>query len=93
MILPSVMTALVLFYGIMTAALFVPLVVGLFWSRPGARHARWAIVLSVLGTGGGVLVLGGMPAGRWLPSVLGMALALAAFATAGLRSGDRPPEC
>jgi SSS family solute:Na+ symporter len=87
MVLPSVMTALKVFYGIMTAALFVPLLVGLFSSRPGARHARAAIVLSVVGTGVGLLVLGGTPAGLWLPSVLGMGLALGAFATAWLRSG------
>jgi SSS family solute:Na+ symporter len=88
MILPSVMTALILFYGIMTAALFVPLLVGLFSSRPGAPHARAAIVLSVLGTGLGLLALGGTPAGRWLPSVAGMALALGAFATAWLPARD-----
>jgi SSS family solute:Na+ symporter len=88
MILPSVITALKLFYGIMTAALFVPLLVGLLSSRPGAGHARSAVVLSVLGTGAGLLLLGGTPAGRWLPPVVGMALALGAFATAWLRSGD-----
>ncbi len=84
MVLPSVVSALKIFYGIMTAALFVPLLVGLFSSRPGAGQARVAIVLSVVGTGGALLVLGGTPEGRWVPAVVGMALGLAVFATAWL---------
>jgi SSS family solute:Na+ symporter len=84
MVLPSVVAALKLFYGIMTAALFVPLLVGLFSSRPGTGQARAAIVLSIVGTGGGLLLLRGTPAGSWAPSVMGMALAVAAFATAWL---------
>ena len=86
MVLPSVMTALKLFYGIMTAALFVPLLVGLFSSRPGAGHARVAVLASVCGTGLGLLALAGTPEGGWVPSVLGMGLAVAVFATAWLRS-------
>jgi SSS family solute:Na+ symporter len=91
MVLPSVVSALKIFYGIMTAALFVPLLVGLFSSRPGAGQARVAIVLSVAGTVGALLALHGTPAGGWVPSVVGMGLALAVFATAWrpavLRSG------
>ena len=89
MVLSSVMAALKLFYGIMTAALFVPLVVGLFSSRPGAGHARVAIVASVLGTGMGLWALAGTALGGWLPSVLGMGLALAVFATAWLAPPTR----
>lgn len=88
LVLPSVVAALKLFYGIMTAALFVPLLVGLFSSRPGAGHARAAIALSVVGTGVGLITLAGTPNGGWLPSVIGMALALGAFASAWLRSPD-----
>jgi len=88
LLLPSVVAALKLFYGIMTAALFVPLLVGLFSSRPGARHARAAIALSVVGTGVGLIVLAGAPSGGWLPSVIGMGLALGAFAAAWLGPGD-----
>jgi SSS family solute:Na+ symporter len=88
LLLPSVVAALKLFYGIMTAALFVPLLVGLFSSRPGARHARAAIALSVVGTGVGLAALAGTPNGGWLPSVIGMGLALGAFAAAWLGPGD-----
>jgi SSS family solute:Na+ symporter len=87
LLLPSVVAALKLFYGIMTAALFVPLVVGLFSVRPGAVHARVAIALSVVGTGVGLLVLSGTPHGGWLPSVVGMGLGLLAFAVAWLPKG------
>ena len=89
MILPSVVVALKLFYGIMTAALFVPLLVGLFSTRPGARHARTAIVLSVAATGLGLVALAGRPVGGWLPSVMGISLGLAVFASAWLGPGRR----
>jgi SSS family solute:Na+ symporter len=93
MVLPSVMAALKLFYGIMTAALFVPLLVGLFSSRPGPAHARAAIGASVLGTGAGLWALAGTAGFGWAPSVMGMGIALVVFATAWLRppgSGERP---
>ena len=38
--LPNVVSALQIFYGLLTAALFVPLVFGLSWKRPGT-HAVW----------------------------------------------------
>jgi SSS family solute:Na+ symporter len=82
MVLPSVVLALKIFYGIMTAALFVPLLVGLLSSRPGAGQARVAIVLSVVGTAGALVGLAGTPAAGWVPSVVGMGLGLAVFATA-----------
>ncbi len=85
LLLPSVVAALKLFYGIMTAALFVPLLVGLLSARPGAGHARVAIAASILGTVVALVVLSGTPHGAWLPSVIGMGLALLAFATAWLR--------
>jgi SSS family solute:Na+ symporter len=84
MILPSVVAALKLFYGIMTAALFVPLLVGLFSTRPGPGHARTAVVLSVVGTGVGLVALAGRPNGAWLPSVIGIGLGLVTFAVAWL---------
>ncbi|HEX9188744.1 MAG TPA: sodium:solute symporter family protein [Vicinamibacteria bacterium] len=85
LVLPSVATALKLFYGVMTAALFMPLVVGLLSRRPGAAHARVAIVLSIVATGLLLFALEGRPAGAWLPSVAGVTLAGLVFATAWLR--------
>jgi SSS family solute:Na+ symporter len=81
-VLPSVASALKLFYGVMTAALFMPLVFGMLSSRPGARRARAAIVVSILTTGGLHLAMQGARHGVWLPSVLGVALAGLVFASA-----------
>jgi SSS family solute:Na+ symporter len=45
--LPNVVSALQIFYGLLTAALFVPLVFGLYWERPGAHAALAAIVAGI----------------------------------------------
>jgi SSS family solute:Na+ symporter len=84
LLLPSVASALKLFYGVMTAALFVPLVVGLLSRRPGARHARIAIGVSILATLALSTALSGLPAGEWLPSAAGILLAAVVLATAWL---------
>ena len=91
LVLPSVASALKLFYGIMTAALFMPLVVGLLSRRPGPAHARVAITASILTTGALALALAGTPRGAWLPSVAGMVVAGLVFATAWIwPKGERP---
>jgi solute:Na+ symporter, SSS family len=84
LVLPSVATALTLFYGVMTAALFVPLLVGLFWRRPGAGHARAAVVASIAITVALRLAGARHPWAAWLPSVAGMIGAALVFATAWL---------
>jgi len=90
-VLPSVASALKLFYGVMTAALFMPLLFGLLTRRPRAGHARAAIAVSILATGGLVLALEGKPSGAWLPSAAGVALAGLVFASAWVaRAGERP---
>jgi SSS family solute:Na+ symporter len=81
-VLPSVASALKLFYGVMTAALFMPLLFGLLSRRPGPAHARAATFASILTTGGLLLALEGRPAGAWLPSVAGVGLAGLVFASA-----------
>jgi solute:Na+ symporter, SSS family len=98
LVLPSVASALKLFYGVLTAALFMPLLVGLLSRRPGAGHARVAVAASVISTGTLAFALAGTPAGAWLPSVVGMALAGLVFATAWISpkherpgGGVRPP--
>jgi SSS family solute:Na+ symporter len=88
LVLPSVVSALMLFYGIMTAALFMPLMVGLLSRRPGAGHARVAIAVSLLATGALHLALRGTAHGAWLPSVAGIVLAGLVFATAWLGPQD-----
>ena len=48
--LPNVVSALQIFYGLLTAALFVPLVFGLYWKRPTSHAALAAIVAGVAST-------------------------------------------
>jgi SSS family solute:Na+ symporter len=45
--IPSVVAALQIFYSLLTVALFVPLVFGLYWKRPNALAALVAISVSV----------------------------------------------
>ena len=90
-VLPSVASALKLFYGVLTAALFMPLLVGLLSRRPGAGHARVAIAASVIATGTLGFALAGTPAGAWLPSVAGVVLAGLVFATAWVWPKDERP--
>ena len=89
LLLPSVASALRIFYGVMTAALFVPSVGGLMSSRPSAGHARLAIVASSLLTLGLVLALPAGPTREWLPSAAGIAAACLIFATAWLSPAAR----
>ena len=92
LVLPSVASALRLFYAVMTAALCMPLLVGLLSRRPGAAHARVAVVVSILTTGALLVVLGGTPLGAWLPSVAGVALAGLVFAAAWIRPTRPRPD-
>jgi len=46
LLIPSVVTALQIFYGLLTVALFVPLALGLYWRRPNALAALLAIGVS-----------------------------------------------
>ncbi len=66
----------------MTAALLMPLLFGLLSHRAGAVHARVAIVVSIVATGGLLVALQGSPDGAWLPSVTGVALAAVVLASA-----------
>jgi SSS family solute:Na+ symporter len=89
-LLPSVVDALRAFYGVLTVALFVPLMVGLFAARPGAAAARGAIVLSVAAWGAALVLRRGAPDAAWSPHVVGILaglLVMAAGAAGGARRG------
>jgi SSS family solute:Na+ symporter len=90
-VLPSVASALKIFYGVMTAALFMPLLFGLLTSRPGAAHARAAIAISIVTTGGLLLALEGRPSAAWLPSAAGVALSGLALGSAWASRGEERP--
>ena len=86
--MPSVVDALKIFYGLLTAALFVPLLAGLTWPRATARGARVAVIASVATVLALQLILRGRPESAWLPHVAGMLLGL--FAIVLLRGLSRP---
>lgn len=85
----SILSALSFFYSLLTLTLFVPLVAGLFWKRPGQSVALAAIASS-LGAAGLAVLVGGTAEG-WLPPVpvgiLAGAIAYAARARIGRRAG------
>ncbi|MDE0106460.1 MAG: sodium:solute symporter family protein [Bryobacterales bacterium] len=63
----SILSALSFFYSLLTLTLFVPLVAGLFWRRPGQSVALAAIAAS-LGAAGLAMLAGGAAEG-WLPPI------------------------
>ena len=79
----SILSALSFFYSLLTLTLFVPLLAGLFWSRPGQSVALLAIGSS-LGAAALAMLSGGAAQG-WLPPVpVGILAGAAVYAAHGL---------
>ena len=79
----SILSALSFFYSLLTLTLFVPLLAGLFWSRPGQSVALLAIGSS-LGAAALAMLSGGAAHG-WLPPVpVGILAGAAVYAAHGL---------
>lgn len=79
----SILSALSFFYSLLTLTLFVPLVAGLFWRRPGQSVALAAIGSSL--SAAGLAVLSGGAAQGWLPPVpVGILAGAAVYAAHGL---------
>lgn len=80
----SILSALSFFYSLLTLTLFVPLLAGLFWSRPGQSVALLAIGSS-LGAAALAMLSGGAAQG-WLPPVpVGILAGAAVYALHGLK--------
>ena len=91
---PSVADALKAFYGVMTVALFVPVLAGLLLPRVRAPETRWGIVAGALATVTSLFLLAGHPSRTWLPYLLGhrgVRRGVSSSARASLAS--RPAEC
>ena len=81
-LLPSIISALIIFYGLLAVALFVPLILGLYWRSISARAA----LVSILGAVPATFVVDRWTAGQgWGPLsphalgiLVGLALALVA---------------
>ena len=84
----SILAALSFFYSLLTITLFVPLIAGLFWKRPGQGTALVAMVAS-LGAAG-MAHLAPTPMGSWIgPVPVGIAAASAVFAAAAFVPAKR----
>ncbi len=86
--LPSIISALTVFYGLVSVALFVPVVAGLYWRRPNARAALSAMAVSVPCSFALQMWVGGRFLGFLNPFVLGIAISLVVLCIQTLR---RPP--
>ena len=80
MLLPSVITAVKIFYGLLAVALSAPVVLGLYWRKANARGALASIAAAVITT----LAISRSTQGNgfWLlsPEMIGIATAFAVFA-------------
>jgi SSS family solute:Na+ symporter len=84
MLLPSVVAALKGFYSLLAVALFAPLLVGLWTRRPGAGHARVAVLSAVGVFFAASWGLRGSGSAAFGPQALAIGIAFVVFATAYL---------
>ena len=88
--LESVLSALSIFYGLVSVALFVPVTLGLYRSRPGPRACAAIILISV--STAGVFQLAAP--GGWgvlSPTIVGILISLLLFLAAGTLSHKLNP--
>jgi SSS family solute:Na+ symporter len=88
--IPTVIGALTVFYGLLTVVLFVPIVAALHLRRAGAPEAIASVLAGVSVLVGVNLHTGGAPLGGWRPDTLGLLTAAAAFALVLAVRGARP---
>ncbi len=87
--LGSVITALRIFYGLLSVGLFVPVIGGLLWRRAGGAAGVVATLGGITGYLVGHLVFD-LPARAALsPASLGLAVSATAFLVAGLAATDK----
>ena len=87
--LDSILSALVVFYSLLTVTLFVPLLAGLFWDRPRAGAALAAMAAGAPVTLAVHVATGGQGFGLATPAVTGILVGGAFYLLFGLRA-DRP---
>ena len=90
--IPTVIGALTVFYGLLTVALFVPIVAALHLRRAGAPEALASILAGVSVLVGVHLHTGGAPLGGWRPETLGLVTAAAAFGLVLAARWSRPHD-
>jgi SSS family solute:Na+ symporter len=80
--LPSVISALSIFYGLLSVALFVPLVAGIYFSQPGLKQCLTTILLSLGATVIFHLATAGEGISFLSPTAFGICISAALFAVA-----------
>lgn len=75
--LGSVLEALKLFYGLLSVALFVPVVAGLYHARPGGRVFLWALPASLAAAGLFHVLNDGRPIGPLSSTAVGIVVSAA----------------
>ena len=87
--LPTIISALSIFYGLVTVSLFVPVVAGLYSRWPGAGAALTAIGASVAVTATSHLATSGVGIWGIPPIMAGLLVSLAVFLAAGISARKR----
>jgi SSS family solute:Na+ symporter len=72
LVLPTVVDALKIFYSVLTVALFVPVVSGLLWTRPGSVEVLSSIAVGLSAMLAAYLASGGQGVGGVPPVVAGL---------------------
>lgn len=85
-VLPSIITAITIFYSLLAVSLFIPVVLGLYWGKLTTRTALWCIFGAVAVTAFATYWTGGN--GWWLisPALAGIVVALAIAVVRGWRA-------
>jgi SSS family solute:Na+ symporter len=93
-ILPSVIAAVSIFYGLLAVALFVPVVLGLYWPRMGTSGALASIFAAIAADLATHFATGGRGLGFFSPPAIGiltgLIVALAVTIIAPRRSAQTP---
>jgi solute:Na+ symporter, SSS family len=85
LVLPTVVDALKIFYSLLTVALFVPVVAGLLWQRPGTTAALASIAAGTPLTLAIHIATAGRGVHGWPPVALGLLISATAFAAMSIR--------
>jgi SSS family solute:Na+ symporter len=84
LLLPSVIDSLTVFYSLLTVALTIPIVAGLFSRRPGVPEALCGIGAGTTALISGVMLLESVPGSLMNPVTLGLVLSAVGFGAAYL---------
>ncbi len=91
-VLGSVIASLKIFYALLTVSLFVPIIGGLFWRRPGAAAGLIGLIAGVAGYLLGHYGLGLGGDGLWSPTTMGLVASVTAYAATTLVAPSRSSD-